>query len=230
MERNENEHVFDDAEKKGVYRAIYERRDIRAEFLPRKISKKILMKILDAAHHAGSVGFMQPWNFIVIENAKIKRKVKNIFLKENEQAKTNYKGKQKEIYSSLKLEGMEESPLNACITCDPRRGGPHVIGRNTIKETDVFSTCCAIQNLWLAARAEGIGVGWVSIVDNALIKKVLHIPKHVVPVAYLCLGYVSHFSDKPLLEKVGWRKRLSLVDLVYWDRWKNNGVNKNECV
>ncbi|VAX35572.1 Cobalamin biosynthesis protein BluB @ 5,6-dimethylbenzimidazole synthase, flavin destructase family [hydrothermal vent metagenome] len=217
--QNKNGHAFEDAEKRGVYRAIHERRDIRKEFLPKKISKKILMKLLNAAHHAGSVGFMQPWNFIVIENTKIKNKVKGIFNKENERAKENYKGKRKEMYSAFKLEGIEESPINICITCDSTRGGKHVIGRNTIKEMDVFSTCGAIQNLWLAARAEGIGVGWVSIIDNKLLKKVLNIPKHIKPVAYLCLGYVSQFDNKPLLEKVGWRKRLLLEDLISWDSW-----------
>lgn len=227
MQKNGNRHAFGDAEKRGVYRAIHERRDIRKEFLPRKISKKILMKLLNAAHHAGSVGFMQPWNFIVIEDAKIKRKIKNIFLKENERAKNNYRGKRKDMYCSFKLEGIEESPVNICITCDPKRGGKHVIGRNTIKEMDVFSTCCAVQNLWLAARAEGIGVGWVSIIDNMLVKKALHIPRHIQPVAYLCLGYVSQFADKPLLETVGWRERLPLDKLIYRESWKNKGFKKS---
>ena len=108
-------------------------------------------------------------------------------------------------------------------------GGKHVLGRNTIKETDIFSTCCAIQNLWLAARAEGIGVGWVSIIDNGMIKKILRIPKHIKPVAYLCLGYVSQFAKKPLLEMVGWRKRLLLDELIYWNSWNNNGLKKHGC-
>lgn len=227
MQKNGNRHAFGDAEKRGVYRAIHERRDIRKEFLPRKISKKILMKLLDAAHHAGSVGFMQPWNFIVIEDTKIKKKIKNIFLKENERARNNYRGKRKDMYCSFKLEGIEESPVNICITCDPKRGGKHVIGRNTIKEMDVFSTCCAVQNLWLAARAEGIGVGWVSSIDNMLVKKALHIPRHIQPVAYLCLGYVSQFADKPLLETVGWRERLPLDKLIYRESWKNKGFKKS---
>jgi len=226
MGNNGNRHAFDDVEKRGVYRAIHERRDIRKEFLPRKISKKILMKLLNAAHHAGSVGFMQPWNFIVIEDAKIKKKIKGIFLKENEKAKANYRGKRKKLYGSFKLEGIEESPMNICITCNSKRGGKHVLGRNTIKETDIFSTCCAVQNLWLAARAEGIGVGWVSIIHNMLVKKVLNIPRHVTPVAYLCLGYVSRFDNKPFLETTGWRKRLPLNELIYQNRWNNNGVKK----
>ena len=217
-------HSFSKEEKSGVYRAIHQRRDVRKEFLSKRISKRILMKIFNAAHHAGSVGFMQPWNFVVINDDKIKKKIKAIFLREHKRAKENYRGKQKKLYSSLKLEGIEESPVNVCITCDSKRGGNHVLGRNTIKETDIFSTCCAIQNLWLAARAEGIGVGWVSIMNNALLKKTLKIPKHIKPVAYLCMGYVSHFANKPLLESVGWRKRLVLDDLVSWNGWK--GISK----
>ncbi len=158
-------------EKKGVYRAIYERRDIRQEFLPDPLPHETLLKILDAAHHAGSVGFMQPWNFIVIQDAEIKKKVKTLFEKENQNAAQNYEGERKEKYLSLKLEGILEAPLNICVTCDPERNGPHVLGRNTIRETDLFSTCCAIQNLWLAARAEGVGVGWLSILRNEPLKE-----------------------------------------------------------
>jgi len=218
MHKNCNKHAFSEIEKTGLYRAIFERRDIRNEFLPHRIAKKVLMKILNAAHHAGSVGFMQPWNFIIIQDSEIKRKVKKIFNHENMRAKRKYKGKSKELYSSLKLEGIEESPINICITCDSTRGH-EVLGRNTIKETDIFSTCCAIQNLWLAARAEGIGVGWVSIINNKLLKNVLSIPNHVTPIAYLCVGYVSEFKKKPMLESVGWRKRISLDKLVSWNNW-----------
>jgi len=216
-------HSFSEKEKKGLYRAIFERRDIRKEFLSRKIPKKILLKILNAAHHAGSVGFMQPWNFIVIEDKKIKRKIKEVFKTANEKAKANYRGARKKIYNSLKLEGIMESPINICITCNSRRGGNHVLGRNTIKETDIYSTVCAIQNLWLAARAEGIGVGWVSIIHNSLLKKALKIPKHIKPIAYLCIGYVSDFKDKPMLEAAGWRKRIALNDLILWNSWAEQG-------
>jgi len=192
-------------------------------FLSKPISKQILMKLLKAAHHAGSVGFMQPWNFIVINDGKIKAKVKQIFETENKKAARNYTGKKKEKYRSFKLEGIMESPLNVCITCDSTRGGKHVLGRNTIKETDVYSTCGAVQNLWLAARAEGIGVGWVSIINNSKLKKILDIPKHIKPVAYMCLGYVSQFARKPLLEMAGWRKRIPLKDVISWNRLNSNG-------
>ncbi len=216
---NYDKHVFPESEKRGVYRAIYERRDIRREFLPKAIPRRILMKLLNAAHHAGSVGFMQPWNFVVISDVKIKQEIKKIFRVENEKAKRNYSGDRLTKYLSLKLEAIEETPVNICITCDSTRGGPHVLGRNSIKETDFYSTCCAIQNLWLAARSEGIGMGWVSILNNNLLKKTLKIPKHIKPIAYLCLGYVSKFPQKPMLEAQGWAKRKRLNDLVYWNGW-----------
>jgi 5,6-dimethylbenzimidazole synthase len=127
------------------------------------------------------------------------------------------------LYLSLKLEGILESALNLCVTCDRTRGGPHVLGRNTILETDLYSTCCAIQNLWLASRAEGIGVGWVSIVDPQQLSTIIELPDHVLPVAYLCMGYVKEFPEKPELETAGWRRRVPLSDLVHLDRWDNRG-------
>jgi len=224
MSHNGNGHEFSKVEKNGLYRAIFERRDVRKEFLNRRIPKKILKKILTAAHHAGSVGFMQPWNFIVIKDKKIKKKVKDVFLKANAKAKGKYQAARRKLYSSLKLEGIMESPINICITCNPRRGGKNVLGRDTIKETDVFSTCCAIQNLWLAARAEGIGVGWVSIINNTPLKKALKIPGHIKPIAYLCMGYVSDFPNAPMLETAGWRKRIDINTLISWDGWGNENA------
>ena len=214
-----NKNSFSEEEKKAVYRAIYERRDIRKEFVSDPIPQDVLMRILDAAHHAGSVGFMQPWNFIVIDDSQTKKKVKLIFEKENKKAAENYSGEQRKKYTSMKLEGIEEAPINLCITCDHGRQGPNVLGRNTIRETDLLSTSCAVQNLWLAARAEGIGVGWVSIIDNQELREILRIPEGVTPLAYLCLGYVSHFPDKPMLETEGWEKRIPLEKLVFWNQW-----------
>src|SRR5205085_1327622 len=133
--------------------------------------------------------------------------VKNIFVKENERAAANYAGDRADLYRSLKLEGLEDAPINLCVTCDRTRGGPHVLGRNTIIDTDVYSTCCAVQNLWLAARVEGVGVGWVSILEPASLREFLGIPEHVIPVAYLCIGYVHEFPDKPMLQTTGWLPR-----------------------
>lgn len=214
-----DKHEFQPAEKRGVYRAIFERRDIRSQFKPDPIPEDVLARILYAGHRSGSVGFMQPWNFILIRDLQIRKDIKALFEKENRIAAENYSGERREKYASLKLEGILESPLNLCVTCDTERGGDHVLGRNTIRETDLFSTCCAVQNLWLAARSEGIGMGWVSILKNEEVKKALGIPQTVVPVAYLCLGYVTEFPPRPMLEDVGWEKRLPLGDLVYFEKW-----------
>ncbi len=212
-------HALPAGERRGVYRAIHERRDVRSEFLPVEIPDDVLARLLDAAHHAPSVGFMQPWNFIVIRDRVLRAAVRDAFLEERARAAALYDEPGRSQFLALKLEGILDAPLNVCVTCDPHRGGPHVLGRSAVPDTDVYSTCCAIQNFWLAARAEGIGVGWVSIVQPDALKRLLEIPPAVIAVAYLCVGYVSSFSDTPDLERAGWRGRLSLADLVFEDRW-----------
>lgn len=192
---------------------------MRSQFLPDEIPPDVLARLLEAAHHAPSVGFMQPWDFIVIESRSVREAVLSTFEEENQKAAERFEGERKAHYRSLKLQGILESPLNLCITCDRSRGGPHVLGRNSIVDTDLFSTCLAVQNLWLAARAEGIGVGWVSILDQEQLSAALNLPEHVYPLAYLCLGYVSEFLDQPELEAKGWRDRLPLSELVHGDRW-----------
>ena len=212
---------FNDAERAAVYKAIMLRRDIRRQFESTPIPRDVLVRILSAAHHAGSVGFMQPWDFIVVENPETRQRVRDSFLLERDRSAQFYEGERKELYLSLKLEGIMESALNLCVTCDRTRGGPHVLGRSSILETDLYSTCCAIQNLWLASRAEGVGVGWVSILDPKQLSLILGLPDQVVPVAYLCLGYVREFPDGPELQRAGWRQRLPLSDLVHFDSWQS---------
>jgi 5,6-dimethylbenzimidazole synthase len=174
---------------------------------------------LTAAHHAGSVGFMQPWDFVVIRERTTKRAVKQLFTQANTEAAKHYDGIRATLYRSLKLEGIEEAPINLCVTCTRHRGGRHVLGRSTVRETDLYSTCCAIQNLWLAARSEGIGVGWVSILDHGALKQVLGIPRPVKVLAYLCLGYVSGFAVRPELETAGWRARIPIEELIHYESW-----------
>lgn len=210
---------FSPEERQGLYRAIHERRDVRSQFLPDPIPTDVLARLLEAAHHAPSVGFMQPWDFILINSVAVREQVVAIFDQENEKAANNYYGEREQTYRSLKLQGILDSPINLCITCDRSRGGEHVLGRNSIVETDLFSTCLAVQNLWLAARAEGIGVGWVSILDQQQLANTLNLPDHVYPLAYLCLGYVSEFLDQPELQKKGWRSRLPLGELVHGNGW-----------
>ncbi len=210
---------FTEAERRAVYKAIALRRDVRREFQSTPIPPAVLVRILSAAHRAGSVGFMQPWDFVVIRDPEIRRQVLENFLGERDRAAHLYEGARRDLFLSLKLEGIMESAVNICVTCDRRRGGPHVLGRSTILDTDLYSTCCAIQNLWLAARAEGIGVGWVSILEPQVLSTLLGFPDSVVPVAYLCIGYVEVFPEEPELQRVGWRRRLPLAELVHLDRW-----------
>ncbi|HLW04053.1 MAG TPA: 5,6-dimethylbenzimidazole synthase [Azoarcus sp.] len=213
------DHCFSASERAAVYRAIRERRDVRAQFRPDPLPDAVLARLLAAAHHAPSVGFMQPWDFILITDAALRQRVKEGFERENARAAERFGGDRGALYRRLKLEGIQESPLNLCITCDRKRAGPHVLGRNTMLDTDLFSACLAVQNLWLAARAEGVGVGWVSILDADELADLLGLPDGVVPLAYLCLGYVDEFLDEPELARAGWRQRLPLNELVHRDQW-----------
>jgi 5,6-dimethylbenzimidazole synthase len=210
--------AFSEAERAAVYRAIFERRDCRT-FLPDPLPDDLISRLLTAAHHAPSVGFMQPWNFILIRSPEIRRRVRQAFERANREAAALFKGERGELYRSLKLEGILESPLNLCVTCDRSRHGPEVLGRTAQREMDLYSTVCAVQNLWLAARAEGVGVGWVSIIDPAELRAALGLPEAVVAVAYLCLGRVPEFGPTPELERVGWLGRLDLSPLVFEDEW-----------
>ena len=202
-----------------LYEAIYSRRDVR-EYRADDVSDEVLARILDAAHHAGSVGFMQPWNFTVVRNAETRQRIAASSCKENQRAAENYTGQRRELYESLRLDVIENSAVNLAVTCDRDRNGPHVLGRNTMPDTDVYSTCCAIQNLWLAACAEGIGMCWLSIIDPEVVKAELGVPEHIVLVAYLCLGVPVEFLDRPMLEKVGWQSRSALTDVVYSEQWQ----------
>src|SRR5438094_549688 len=210
---------FPEAEREAIRKVMRDRRDVR-RFRPAPVPDDVLRRILEMAHLAPSVGFMQPWNFIVIASAEQRRQVKAIFEEVNarELARIDDPAR-KELYARLTLEGILEAPLNLAITCDTRRDAPFVLGRGPLPETDVFSTCLAIQNLWLAARAEGVGVGWVSILDRPAVERLLQLPPGVQLVAYLCIGYPTEFRPQPLLQEVGWKNRLPLDDLVYHDRW-----------
>lgn len=212
-------HSFPQTEKQGVYNAIYNRRDMR-HFLSDPIHPEVLGRVLDAAHNAGSVGFMQPWNFIIIDDPAVKQKIYENFKQANSDGAEQFEGDRKELYQSMKLQGILDAPLNICVTCDSTRMGPNVLGRNTMPETDLFSTSCAVQNLWLAARAEGLAVGWVSILEKQKLKDDLGIPDHLQPVAYLCIGHCEGFYSEPMLQKKGWANRLSLQDLIYYNRWE----------
>jgi 5,6-dimethylbenzimidazole synthase len=214
-----NAFAFSDSDRATVYRAMLTRRDVRAQFRPDRVPQDVLLRVLNAAHHAPSVGFSQPWDFVVIDSAEQRCAGKAMFERENARAAENYSGTRQDLYQSLKLEGILDSPVNICVTCDRKRGGPHVLGRNTILDADLFSTCLAVENLWLAARTEGLGVGWVSILDPAELARLLELPDHVVPLAYLCVGYVTEFLLEPELQTRGWRGRLPLEEVIHANRW-----------
>ena len=210
--------AFSPAERAAVYRAIFERRDCR-RFRPEPLPDDLVARLLAAAHHAPSVGFMQPWNFLLVRSVAVRRRVKEAFGRANAAAAAQFEGQRGEAYRALKLEGIVEAPLNLCVTCDRSRHGPVVLGRTIQPEMDLYSTVCAVENLWLAARAEGVGVGWVSILDPADLRAILGIPEPVVPVAYLCLGRVAEFPPQPELERLGWLDRIDLGPLVFEDCW-----------
>ncbi len=214
-------------EKEGLYKAVFSRRDVRSHFIDKKIQDDVLVKILNAAHHAPSVGYSQPWDFILIKNKVTRLEVKNSFIVERKKSISLLDNDldRQDKYIKLRLEGILESDINICVTYDPQRFGPFILGRTSIPETGEYSVCCAIQNLWLAARAEGIGVGWVSLLSIEDLRKILEIPNHVKPIAYLCLGYVNKFEDKPDLERVGWLRRTILSKVIHFEDWNNTELN-----
>lgn len=214
-----NAHRFEDDEVRGVYRAIYERRDVRSAFLSDPIPAPMLRRLLDAAHHAPSVGFMQPARFIVVRDPTVRAQIQANFERADSAAAALYDGEQATLYRRLKLAAIAEAPVNICVVCQsdtPRGSG---LGRASMPKTPLYSTVCAVQNLWLAARAEGLGIGWVSILDPAQVCATLEIPATATLVAYLCLGFVSAFAEEPDLQHRGWELRAPLEEVVFAERF-----------
>jgi 5,6-dimethylbenzimidazole synthase len=216
---------FSQAERDAVYKCIFGRRDVRGQFLPDPIPDSALARILKAAHHAPSVGFMQPWDFVVVRDPAIKQKVRDSFEAANAEASKMFEDERQQTYRRLKLEGIVEAPIGICVTCDRSRTGSVVLGRTHQADMDLFSAVCAVQNLWLAARVENIGVGWVSIIKPDDLRAALGIPSAIQPIAYLCVGYVTHFLQKPELETSGWLPRTPLSDAVWIDRWQQRDAS-----
>jgi len=216
---------FCGAERDAVYKCIFNRRDVRGQFRPDPIPDAVLARILRAAHHAPSVGFMQPWDFIVVRSPAVRQKVRDAFTAANEEAAAMFEDERQQTYRRLKLEGIVEAPIGICITCDRSRTGSVVLGRTHQADMDLYSAVCAVQNLWLAARVENIGVGWVSIIRPDDLRAALGIPPSIQPIAYLCVGYVTHFFQKPELETKGWLPRTPLADAVWIDGWHERDVS-----
>lgn len=211
---------FQAHQRDALYDIIFNRRDVRRDFLPTPVPEDVVQRLLTAAHHAPSVGFMQPWDFIVIKNHATRAKIKNGFLSANEASAQMFEGERQTLYRSLKLEGIEEAPLGICITCDRSRTGNVVLGRTIKPEMDLYSAVCAVQNLWLAARAENLGMGWVSILEDQVLYDTLNIPEHLDIIGYFCIGYVKAFQASPDLEQVGWQNRRPLEDAIHYESWQ----------
>lgn len=211
--------AFSVAEREAIYRAIETRRDVRDQFLGDPLPDDLVGRLLGAAHHAPSVGFMQPWNFILVRDAAIRQAAFEAFERANGEAALMFDGERRDSYRALKLEGIRKAPLSICITSDPDRAGSVVLGRTHNPRMDAYSTVCAVQNLWLAARAEGVGVGWVSIFHDADIRALLGIPERIEIIAWLCLGFVDTLYAEPELAVKGWRQRLSLDELIFENGW-----------
>jgi 5,6-dimethylbenzimidazole synthase len=215
--------------KRGLYEAIFRRRDMR-EFLPDPIPDEVLARVLIAAHHAASVGFTQPWDFVVVRDLERRRRVHGIFSEERTKNADQFADERRAKFLSLKLEGILESPLNVLVTCTPGRSGPGILGKTSIRDVEIYSSCLAVENFWLAARAEGLGVGWVSILRNEALAEIFSIPAETIPLAYLCVGYVRNFPDQPVLASKGWARRLPPRTLLHFDSWHGNHLSGDALI
>ncbi|MEQ8142265.1 nicotinate-nucleotide--dimethylbenzimidazole phosphoribosyltransferase [Streptomyces sp. OP7] len=206
---------YADAEREAVLKVMRERRDIRNGFRSDPIPHEVLLRVLEAAHTAPSVGHSQPWDFVVIRSAETRRRMHELAMRQREAyAKSLPKGRAKQ-FKELKIEAILDTPVNIVVTADPTRGGRHTLGRHTQPQMAPYSSALAVENLWLAARAEGLGVGWVSFFDEREMVRALELPDHLEVVAYLCVGYVDEFPDEPELMQAGWSRRRPLSWVVH---------------
>ena len=220
--------AFSAPERSAVHRAIRERRDLRTGFLPDPVPDDVLARLLAAAHAGPSVGFSQPWDFLLIRDPEIREKVRDLAYLQRARFASDLPGARGTAFRDLKIEAILDTPLNIAVTSDRTRGGRHVIGRHGVPQMSAFSTACAVQNLWLAARAEGVGVGWVSFFDETEISELLGLPDHLDLVAYLCLGYVTSFPEAPGLETAGWARRRPLGWAIHHEVWGQRGMPGDE--
>ncbi len=210
------DHAFSLAEQQAVYRAIFERRDMR-HFAGGRVEPEVMRRLLTAAHHAPSVGFMQPWRFVRVASTELRAQL-HALVEQERVLTARALGERAETFMRLKVEGLREAAeLWVVALADGRE--KHVFGRRTLPQMDLASAACAIQNLWLAARAEGLGMGWVSLFDPAAVATLLQMPVGAEPIALLCIGPVHAFYEEPMLQQERWAKRSPLDDLLFEDAW-----------
>ncbi|WP_330295485.1 nicotinate-nucleotide--dimethylbenzimidazole phosphoribosyltransferase [Streptomyces sp. NBC_00503] len=220
--------AYADAEREAVLRVMRERRDIRKGFRSDPIPHEVLLRVLEAAHTAPSVGHSQPWDFVVIKSAETRRTMHELAEHQREAyAKSLPKGRAKQ-FKELKIEAILDTPVNIVVTADPTRGGRHTLGRHTQPQMAPYSSALAVENLWLAARAEGLGVGWVSFFDEREMVRALGLPEHLEVVAYLCVGYVDEFPDEPELAQAGWSQRRPLAWVVHEETYGRRALPGEE--
>ncbi|MGW1955094.1 nicotinate-nucleotide--dimethylbenzimidazole phosphoribosyltransferase [Streptomyces sp. NPDC001920] len=220
--------AYDDAEREAVLKVMRERRDIRNGFRSDPIPHEVLLRVLEAAHTAPSVGHSQPWDFVVIRSADTRRAMHELAQRQREAyARSLPKGRAKQ-FKELKIEAILDTPVNIVVTADPTRGGRHTLGRHTQPQMAPYSAALAVENLWLAARAEGLGVGWVSFFDEREMVRALGLPEHLEVIAYLCVGYVDEFPEEPELMQAGWSKRRPLSWVVHEETYGRRALPGEE--
>ena len=203
----------------SLYDVIHRRRDTRREFTGDPVPADVLDRVLSAAHAAPSVGMSQPWDFVLVRAPETLSAFRDHVAGEREVFAATLAGERSDTFARIKVEGICESRLGIVVGYDPTRGGPQILGRHAIDDAGLYSVICAIQNLWLAATAEGLGVGWVSFYREEFLRSLVGMPEHVRPVAWLCVGRVAELPDTPDLERYGWRDRTPLHTVVHDERY-----------
>ena len=224
------EHAYAAAERAAVYRVIEERRDVRQGFLPRQVPPQVLRRVLAAAHRSPSVGLSQPWDFIVITDRARRERIKALAARAAGDYAASLPAARATAFDRLKIEAILEAPVAVVVTCDPTRGGRHTLGRQSQPQTAAYSSVLAVASLWLAARAEGLGVGWVSFFRERELAAELGLPAHLEIVAFLCVGFVTRFAPEPELEMSGWARRRPLAWAVHAEEYGRRGMPGEDAV
>jgi len=206
----------------AFYELVARRRDVRAEFTGEPVDDETLTRVLGAGHRAPSVGMSQPWDFVLVRDRVVLDAFAQHVAAERSAYAADLPPERRARFDRIKVEGVRESGLGVVVTYDPIRGGPQVLGRRTVDDTGLFSVVLAVQNLWLAATAEGLGVGWVSFYREEVLSGLVDLPARVRPVAWLCVGHVAGLQELPDLERHGWRARRPLADVVHHETYDHH--------